>query len=315
MLMEDLARLGARGPAEVLRDVKATATDVVRLGIDSPLTRDGRIPVEAGRRVYEAARNLLLASACSVLDPRPVYASRKPEEAMDVLRNARFGQTEVGSFVLSIECSVPPRLSPSAEPDEDDPGAPLERRTCMMLAQALASAETASRESAASNKLEPFRDRVDEGVSANLCEAVAELFAAAEADRLRAAFSFASRRPVRQAITRNVVFSADRVELLREAARELRLTSVLPAIEAEGPVVRLSSPLATYGGDIVMQAVIEGRSRTLRVHLEADDYQKAVTAHRDGALLRCTGDLAREGRSWVLRNPRGLAIRASSDDE
>ena len=61
-LLDDLARVEARPASSILRDVKASSMDVVRLGIQGSSTRDGRIPVEAGMRAYEAARDLLLAA-------------------------------------------------------------------------------------------------------------------------------------------------------------------------------------------------------------------------------------------------------------
>jgi hypothetical protein len=194
-LIEDIARLESRTPSAVLRDLKASSVDIVRLAIDSAMTRDGRIPVEAGHRVYEAARDLLLSAACSAIDPRPAFARRKPEEAMALLQRARCGQTELGSFVLTIERTIAPRLQQTLLTDDGDPDAPLERRAYIRLAHALEGAEAASRESAASGRIEPFRRRAPDGVSANLCDAMAEMLDATAADAVRASFSFASRRP------------------------------------------------------------------------------------------------------------------------
>jgi hypothetical protein len=59
-----------------------------------------------------------------VIDPRPVFPKRKPEDAMDLLDRARFGQTEVGSFVLTLECTIAPRLQQPLLADEGDEDAP-----------------------------------------------------------------------------------------------------------------------------------------------------------------------------------------------
>jgi len=196
LLLEDIARLEKREVSNLLRDVRSSSVDVVRLAIEGSSTRDGRIPVEAGRRVYQAARDLMLAAACSVIDPRPVFAKRKPEEAMSFISRAKFGQTEIGSFVLTMECSIPPRLQQTLLGGDGDPDAPFDRKTCVRLAHALYAAEGATRESAASGKIEPFRQRAKDGVSANLCAAIAEVLDATSADTLRASFSFAPNRPI-----------------------------------------------------------------------------------------------------------------------
>lgn len=137
---------------------------------------------------------------------------------MSLLQRARFGQTELGSFVLTIECDVPPRLQPPLFADDGDPDAPLERRTSIRLAQALEGTEAASRESAASGHIDPFRSRARVGVNANLCEAMAEMIECTAAEAIRASFSFALRRPLATRVPRSVVFTSDLSPLLREAA-------------------------------------------------------------------------------------------------
>ncbi|HNH49764.1 MAG TPA: hypothetical protein PKY30_22160, partial [Myxococcota bacterium] len=188
VLLRDLAVLEQRSEGSLLKDIHTATVDVVRLALEGQATRDGRIPVEAGRRVYGAARDLLLAAACSVVDPRAAYATRRSERALAVVDQARFGQTERGSFVITLETSVPPRLDAGLF-DDGDPDAPLDRKTTIRLARAIAAAEVATRGSAASGTLAPYQERMREGVSANLCDALAELLEAARADALRASFS------------------------------------------------------------------------------------------------------------------------------
>jgi hypothetical protein len=306
-LIEDIARLESRTAAAVLRDLKTSSVDIVRIGIESAMTRDGRIPVEAGRRVYAAARDLVLSAACSVIEPRLAFPRRKPEDAMSFLQRARFGQTELGSFVLTIECDIPPRLHPAPFTDDGDPDAPFERRTSIRLAQALEGTEAASRESAASGHIEPFRRRARDGVNANLCEAMAEMIESTAAEAIRASFSFALRRPLATRVPRNVVFTSDLSPLLRAAATRLREEATYPATEIVGAVVKLDSAEPAYGGKIVVLTAVDGKRRHIHVALEATQYRTAIDAHLAAAQVRVVGDLVHEGSSWVLRNPRDFA--------
>ncbi|MEY4577308.1 MAG: hypothetical protein RL701_2011 [Pseudomonadota bacterium] len=315
-LVADIARLEKRAPVEVLRDIKAASTDIVRIGVHGALTRDGRIPVEAGLRVYEAARDMLLSAACAVLDPKPVFATRKPDEAMKLLDTARFGQNEVGSFVLTIECNIAPRLNAGAADQEDYEGdIPFERRTCMTLAHALNSTSSALRECAASGGLEPFRLRTKDGVSANMCEALAALITASDAERVRAAFSFAAWRPLHRPTIPHVDFGPDAAPILQEAAKQLRHETPLPAFEVIGAVTKLTSDNATSGGEIVVQLILDKKPRAVRISLDANAYLLAVRAHQSSAFIRCTGDLTRDKRALVLRNPTSVELLEATNDE
>ena len=311
-LLHDLARLERRPEAALLRDIRASAVDVVRIAMEGPATREGRLPVEAGRRVFGAARDLLLAAACSALDPRPAYATRKSERAMAVVEQARFGQSELGSFVLTMETTVALRLDVPLFADQD-PNPPLERRATLQLAHAIAAAEVATRRSAASGELAPFQERTRDGLSANLCDALAEIFEASSADTVRTSFSFANRRPVVGAFPRAVLLSSDMAPTLRSAASGLREVAVLAGQEVVGSVVLLESEDATRGGAVHLRAVVDGRLMRVRVPLSAGDYAIAVEAHRTGGLVRCVGDLAREGRGRVLQNPRDFASCAEEE--
>jgi hypothetical protein len=264
--------------------------------------------------VYSAARDLLLSAACSVIAPRGVFTKRKPDEAMGVLDRARFGQTELGSFVLSIECSIPPQLRPQLPAIAEDVDPPLERKTSVRLAHALQAAETAARESVGSGSIDPFRDRVPRGVSANLCEAVAEFFDATGADKIQTAFSFAHRRPVTSEIPRLVSFTPEISGVLREAAKDLRAEASYPETDIMGTVVKLDSSDPAHGGSIVLRAFVDGRNREVRIDLRPDQYRAAIQAHEQRSLVHCVGELTREGRSWQLRGHRDFAVVSKSAD-
>jgi hypothetical protein len=316
LLLVDLARLESRSAEAILRDVLAASLDVIRIAIQSLATVDGKIPIEAGRRVFDATRDLLLAAACSVLDPRPVFTSRKPDEAMRLLDRAKFGQTEVGSFVVTVECSVPPRLGQGTLWAEDeDYDASLERLTTLQLAHALSAAKTACQEAAASSKVDPFFEHLEQGVSANLCESIAELIDAASAQSVTMSVTFAARRPVSQAVPIVTAFAADNAAVLREAARRLRQDATYESIELIGTLIKLARTSPTVIGDVVLRTDVDGKRRDVHIRLEADSYQKAIEAHREGALVRVVGDLQRDGRTWFLNSPRHLTILTHVLDE
>ncbi|MEY3212504.1 MAG: hypothetical protein RIT28_2985, partial [Pseudomonadota bacterium] len=260
-LLTDLALVERRPATTILRELRASGVDAVRLGLSGASTQDGTVPVEAGRRLFGAARDLLLAAACSAVDPRAVFANRKPDEALRFIEDARFGLPELGSYVIVLRAAVPPLLQPNLLSDEPDPSPPFARRAMQVLATGLAGARSAAVEASAGAGLMAFQSRASVGVSANLCDALSELLDAARADTLRAELSFASRRPTAPHIPRHVTFTADLSPMLREAARALRVSQPQRGAEVEGPVVKLNSLDPSQGGEVVLHAQLDGGPR------------------------------------------------------
>lgn len=321
MLIDDLTRLEARPTAQILTDIRAVGVDIIRFGFRGSATRDGRIPVEAGFRVYEAARNALLAAACSVLDPRAVFPKRKPDEAMRLLNTARFGQTEIGSFVLTVECPVAPLLRAPASltgaSDEITGTAPFERKTSLLLARALFATADAYREASATGEAAPFRRGTQNGISANLCDAIAEMLEVDTVDSLSVRFSYSPARPVDVSSPREILFPSEAAPVLREASMHLKETAYWSDVDVLGTVLRLNSQQPTTGGEAVLWADIEGKTRRVHVELGADFYQLAVQAHGNSQLVRCRGDLTKERGVSVLRNPHEFSLEnvESAQDE
>ena len=70
----------------------------------------GNVGFEAGVNLFEKARDLMMAAACSAIETKAVHPNRKPDKASRYLRNIRLGQTEMGSFVVQIISRVSPEL-------------------------------------------------------------------------------------------------------------------------------------------------------------------------------------------------------------
>ncbi|MDX2091694.1 MAG: hypothetical protein SFX73_27785 [Kofleriaceae bacterium] len=304
MLVDDLARVEGRAPATVARELRASGRDVVDLVFRGEAFDAGGVDLESGRAAYDAARDLVLAAACAALEPRPVFGRRKPLQAMEHLTRARFAPARHGSYVVSIETPVPPGLD--AQGSEDDETAPFERRVNVVLARALAGAHSAATQASTALSMDPFTTRVPDGVSANLCEALASLLSVAP--QLKVDFAFARTRPAPQFPRKSLEYAPFMRDVLAEAARQLRVHSPWPDFELEGPVVQLRSPAPEQGGDAEVVTMIDGRARKVSLALGASEYQVAVDAHREGRVIRCVGDLVRAGKGFALQNYRDLRI-------
>lgn len=306
-VLQNLAWVEKRSDHEVWADIVTADRDVVRFALEAPAMAQGRIPVDAASEVYAGVRDAVLAAACAALDKRPVYGQRKPDAAMTFLREATFGQTEIGSYVLKVEVPVGPLLTPDLVDPTADPSPPFERQVFTTLANALSAAHSALPESLSAASLEPFERQVASGVSANLCDAIGRIVRATDAERLRVAFSFAAWRPAPASVPRALSFSRDEARGLADIASSWREKAPTPEHELIGMVRRLEGSVER-GGEVGIAVAVDGKERVVRVQLGAADYARAVDAHRDGGLVRCVGDLTRSSRMTSLANPRDFKV-------
>lgn len=308
-LVQTLAEAEGRSQLDVLRDVETAAADVIRVRASSREADAGSLPLERGVAFIERCRDLMLAAACTTLDKRACFARRKPQQAMDYLTNVRIGQTERGSFVLTMLSPVPPALTPPdgalglAESPE-----PYERQVVRILMDSLAALGEAAREAAAYGGMQPFQEAVGRGVSANLCEAVIGLSAVNAEEGLDVNVSWSPSRPVGSGALARIQLGGDSIPIIREAARQFRETAPVEDLVIEGVVTRLDRGADATEGDVTIVANVEEHLRRVAVRLSGDTYSQAVKAHDNRQTVKCTGDLVKEGRGYRLTNPRRFEV-------
>jgi hypothetical protein len=309
-ILRTLELVEERSQIEILNDLAITSADVIRLRIGNKLS-DGSVPIEEGVKFVEKSRDMMMAAACATVDRRACFPTRKSVQAMEYVRKLRMGQTERGSFVMTIISRVPPALSaPDRLFDANDP---FERQVTSTLAQALSSLRSAAENGAAKGEMVPFQESVREGVSANLCDSIVGISSAGEDSRdIEIDFSWARTRPQASSVPRRVLISADAVPVIAEAARHFRETSPREEFELHGPVVKLERPEGSPTGRVTVSSFVDDQPRKVTLELPENEYHKALRAHKHEQFVFCYGVLVREGRSYSLKDPRELTVDIES---
>ena len=297
-LIETFANVAGQDELTVYRSLVTADRDVVRVRASE--SDDGSVALNDGVDLIGGARDMLLSAACSLRELQPVYRAGANREAADLVKQVRLGQTEQGSFVVTLLTPVVPPPIPALFPDPDDLNAPIERRMTRRLVEALTAARQATERTAAGDE-SAFGDAVASGVSANLCEALVRLIE--PFPTLDCGVSWARTRPV--TVPGTVVrFGRADAALLREAARSLRDRLPRPDVRLYGFVRLLKRGEADDDGTIGLVTDIDGQRQSVTAVLGQLDYERAVQAHGDRALVVLAGDLERMGQRWRLLNPR-----------
>ena len=307
-----------RRDEEVVRDLLATGSDLIRVRAPSRDAASGSLPLEAAVAFVERSRDMMLAAACSAINKRSYFATRKPVQATDYLSKVRMGQTERGSYVLTILSPVAPALVSEGElPLGLEPAEPYERRVTRTLAEGLAALGSAARQAASSGGMAAFQQAVALGVSANLCEAIAGLSAVSPGEGLDVSVAWSPARTVNQGVPSRIILGSDTIPLIQEAARLFKDTAPVDDIELQGFVTRLSRGPSDESGEITLEGPVDGELRRVAVELtDKKVYALAVRAHEHRARVGCLGNLIRQGqgRSFRLQNPRYLRLLEADDE-
>jgi hypothetical protein len=292
-----------RSQFEIYEDLVTAAADIVRPRLTG-VNGDGTISLDQGMAIHEAARDMMLAAACSTIEKKSLFARRKPEQAMNYLQHARFGIPRRGSYILTIISPVVPKLAPN---DLFETEEPFERRTVETLAKALHAAELACREVATTGQIQPMKDAVASGVSANLCEALITLYRASGERGVQFSFSWTPLRGTPEGVVSESTISPDAIPFLMETARIFRENEPVENSEVLGTVIKLERE-DEQQGKVTIFGSIDGIPRKITMELAGADHQIAIRSYKEQTPLTCAGTLARDGRSWVLRSPRDVRL-------
>ena len=294
-LVETFAEVAEQDALITYRDLVTADRDVIRIrAMDRG--HSGSLPVSAGADLVCCARDMVLAAVCSLDNPRPLYRPGANREANEYLQRVRLGQTDQGSFVITLLGPVvSPPVQMSLVPDSD----PIEPRVTRRLAEALAAARKATDDTNGGNSV-AFLASVNYGVSAKLCEAPATLTEALPALDISVVWARTWPQDESRTVTR---FAAHDAPVLREAGRAFRDREPQPGVVLVGLVQRLTRDETDTDGTVTLRTSIDGSNKSVVAVLPQSDYHRAIEAHKTKAPVVMRGDLEGAGQRRRLLNP------------
>ena len=304
MLIGVFAQVADQDELTIYRSLVTGDRDVVRVRVAD--ADDGSLELNQGVDLIGGARDLVLSAACSITRPgQTVYRAGANQEAKDLVEQMRLGQTDQGSFVVTVLTPVvPPQLQQELFPNSEDRDAPIQRKMTRHLLEALQAARE-STERAAAGDDNALASMMEQGVSANLCDALVRLIR--PFSNLDVGVSWARTRPA-PLPEATVRFGKADSPILEEAARLFRERAPREGVHLPGFVQLLRRPETEDDGIIHLTTHIDGQPQAVRAVLEQSDYGRALQAHRDRAMAILTGDLERKGQRWWLLNGQVEAV-------
>ena len=306
-LVDEVARFEDRSPYEVVADLTLAPFDVVRIRLQAA-DQYGSIKISEGVELHEEARNLMLwaANAAASPQPRKSWKGRRFEEVGTYLDSVRLGQTQRGSFVLTL--LSPWHFDPTSA-GSLDVFETFGRRTTQKLASALVATQEAIRKVVVTNDLKPFDEAVTAGVSSNLCTSLARL--AEEGNGMDVTVDWSPSKPADGSV--KVSMTRENASILAEAARHLDQQEPDENVTIQGLVSQITEDPDRFDGNTVIETKVGNAIRRIKVQFGPDERTSVYQAAHHKRWIQVDGDLVRDGRQLSLRNPRSFFIVEPSD--
>ena len=298
-----LAQIEGRSQLEVFYDLAASGADVIRVRAADG-TVGGPLSLRRSASLLNDAYNMLAASARAAERPKAAYRGKMSSDVADYLDNVHPVPSDYRDYSMTLHSPVPMGFGRQGD-FGDGFLAPFSRMVTTKLAQGLEHTTTAVERAVADDTLEPFRQAVDHGVSANLCDSVAAL--ARQSQGIEIDLIWADVRPS-EASDSHFQFSPASADILVEAARSFRRDEPWLDESVVAQVVKLERDLREFDGRATILYVWDGHPTRIQVTFEESFYNTVIEAFQKREPIKVDGDIYRAGSGYQLRNPRNLAL-------
>ena len=295
--INDLAEIEEEDAFAIYQRLRSADRDEIRVrGIPA---REGSEPsIRDAANLIGGARSIILTAACQAAPPpRVVLRPEGNKEAVAFTDRISLEHTQPGSFVAVFRTKpVLPAMQSPLAPEFGEPEDRGERKFTSWIPSALTAASDAV-ERAATGEQDAFNDSVQHGVSANLCETLADLlepFRELEFT-VRWALTAPREQPGEQA-----AFDQSAVPILRAASAAFREQEPQENVDLVGMVERLDRSADEDNGRINLKTFVDGRAVTVSAQLKQSDYRRAIRAHDAQSPVSLRGDLEHVGARWQL---------------
>jgi len=306
-----------KAPDEILAVLAQAKMDKLEFRSDEDVDESGSIEVKGGIQFFDGIKQLLVAGAKATKESRPYFGQRNWQHGRAFLESARLGQTELGSYVVTVLSNALTRLD-NVGSELRIPDLPHDDRFVVTrLLHSLAATRTMIdllRAGEPDVEAAVF-DGVADGMSSDLCDALLLMSQSESREKLDVTMHWSPLLEPLAATPDKVSFGHADLESLEKARQILRGVES-EAIVVFGYVEALARPEGVRGGPgLVTLKVSRGhrarKGTTVKVALGPNDHERAYRAYGLGIELQIRGDVSQVGnRRWIHN---GEIVNPSND--
>jgi len=272
--------------------------DILKIRIEKKEVEPGSILLDDAIGVYENAKKLLGAAAQDVLKPAALHQGRMETAITSFLSNCRFGQTEVGSYVVSVIC-------PMTEVEEGEV-----RQLELFEAEKDGANFTRQITTKVVKSIQKLKSRIDDGqynlsetsvedqISANFYEALLGINLGQEGIKVDFMPEWSPSLKMTETLPEKITLSHSYYQPIHATVTQMK-GSVRKNRKIVGRIKRLEATAdieSRKAGKISVVYVDDNnKAKTVIAKLDKDDYDRAIEAHTKGWYVEIVGPMS-DGR-------------------
>lgn len=300
-IISNLSQVEEQKTEDILNDLMGFFFDKISIRILHDDVEDGSVPVEDGVLLIKNARELISAATLSAIYGKGYYAGKRPNKAIEYLSSIKLGQTETGSFIVNL-------ISPLEFKKKSNLFVSEENLFSREVTNKLVGGLSALVNCLGDNDISDLSESIKKGLSANLCDAIVEISGFERKREVRISISFSAKVKKEQNIPNEFVFKKKDIQGIEKVSDTLKMANIFNNHVISGNVIDLRRGVNQMDGTIIVPHSINGTTRHVNIYLEKEEYEEAITAHKEQKGVECTGELHLYPRKSTLFNPRDFKI-------
>ena len=297
--IETVAFVEGQSAEQLLLFLLNPNTDILKIRLDRSDVEAGNILFDDAIRIYENAKKLIAATAQDILHPKKYHQGRCDDAISQFIGNCKFGQTEIGSYVVSVVC-------PFAELDESE-----RYKQLSIFSEEDQCADSLTRKvtNRIMSNVSFIKRTIDDGdysklsdsdnISANFYDALSGLNLNQDNTNLEFIAQWSPAVKKNRAGCDRIMLSSSYYEPISAATSQLR-ESVSTKTKILGRIKKLEScpdPEKRNTGKITIVYLNDAdKPHTITANLNKADYEKAIEAHGHGNHVEIIGDITNSGK-------------------
>ncbi len=294
-----LALTEKKSEEQIILELLNPLSDILRFRDISDSVENGSILLEDGIRLFENAKRLVLSAAQDVVNYKRTYKGRISDQVQKFVDQCRYGQTEIGSYVVSIVCPFA-NLSSDGEykqlsifSEETEAANSMTRQTTKKIFDSISEIKNTLD---AGGDLCSLIEDESKKISVSFVESLMNLNLSKPNDSIEISAKWAPTIYENKPQVDMISISHDYYDPMKCLVDKYKKEEELNDVVFEGKISELEANTKIEDrkqGQATLVYISGTSLKTIKLSMDKENYDIAIIAHKEGKTIRAVGEKAK----------------------